>query len=51
MHFKLMSPVFSQNLYQGVFEDLKPSETPNDIDMFNIDASKYPLLKKVEEFI
>ena len=48
---KLMSPVFSQHLYQGVFDDLKPNAIPDDIDLFNINKTKYPLLKSVEDFI
>ena len=51
MTYKLLSPVFSQHLYQGVFDDLNPSQVPNDIDLFKIDVSKYPLLKEAEEFI
>jgi hypothetical protein len=46
-----MSPVFSQHLYQGVFDDLNPSAIPDDIDLFNINQTKYPLLKSVEDFI
>lgn len=41
---KMISPVFAQNLYQGVFEDLNPIEVPEDISLFEIDDKKYPLL-------
>ena len=47
----MISPVFSQNIYQGVFEDLPPTEAPEDISMFEINADKYPLLDEVKDYI
>jgi hypothetical protein len=40
--FRLVSPVFKQNLYSGVLEELRPNETP--LDFFkNVNASQFPL--------
>ena len=36
MTFALLSPVFQQNLYNGVFDDLEPDEIPHEIDFFNL---------------
>ena len=46
LEVKLLSPIFSQNMYQGVYEDLPPHEVPEDIDMWELNA-KYQLLKDV----
>ena len=43
--FKLASPIYKQNLYSGVFEDLEPSVTP--LDFFNIDKKAFPLARDV----
>ena len=48
---KLLSPVFSQNMYQGVYEDLNPQEVPEDISMFEMNPFKYPLLDEVSSYI
>jgi len=50
LEVKLLSPIFSQNMYQGVYEDLPPHEVPEDIDMWELNA-KYQLLKDVEHYI
>ena len=44
---RLMSPVFSQNLYQGVYEHYEPQALPNELDLFNVDEEKFPLLHEV----
>ena len=49
--FKLVSAVFKQNLYSGVYDDLLPSEIPEDIDFFNVNKDKYPLLAQIEKHI
>ena len=46
-----MSPVFSQNLYQGVYEHYEPQALPNELDLFNVDEEKFPLLAEVQEYI
>ena len=48
---RLMSPVFNQNLYQGVYEDLDPLSLPQDIDLFTIKEEKYPLMAEVKDYI
>lgn len=48
---KMISPVFKQNLYQGVYEDLNPTLLPEDMNFFDIKRTKYPLLKEVEDYI
>ena len=35
---RLVSPAFSQNMYQNVYHDLPPMDIPKDLDMFRIDA-------------
>jgi hypothetical protein len=49
--FRLVSSVFKQNLYSGVYDDLPPTEIPEDIDLFAVNEAKYPLLKQVETHI
>ena len=34
---RLISPAFSQNMYQNVYQDLPPMEIPKDLDLFRID--------------
>ena len=41
--FKLVSPVFKQNIYSGVIEELQPNETPIDFFDAKVDTNKYPL--------
>ena len=48
---RLMSPAFSQNMYQNVYKDLPPMDVPNDLDLFKIDAEVFPLLDEVKEYI
>ena len=48
---RLMSPVFNQNLYQNVYEDVEPLALPEALDLFSIDAEKFPLLDEVREYI
>jgi len=43
-NFRVISSVFKQNLYSGVYDDLLPTEIPEDVDLFNVNESKYPLL-------
>lgn len=47
---RLLSVVFSQNMYQGVYEDLNPTEVPEDISLFS-PSEKYPLLSEVADYI
>lgn len=47
--FKLVSGIFKQNLYSGVFQDLNPRALPEDLNLFEIDEDKYPLTKILEE--
>jgi hypothetical protein len=49
--FRLMSPVFKQNLYSGVYDDLKPTDVPQDINLFHVNKDKYPLLAEAEPYI
>jgi len=51
LDMRLLSPVFAQNLYQGVFEDLNPTEVPEDISLFTRNDEKYPLLGSVFEHV
>lgn len=51
LQIKMLSPAFSQHAYQGVFEELKPTELPEDISFFKIDKVAYPLLFEVKEYI
>ena len=48
---RLMSPVFSQNMYQNVYEDLSPMDVPAALDLFKIDEVEFPLLEEVKEYI
>lgn len=41
-NFKIVSPIFRQNIYVGVFENLKNYETP--VDFFSPDYVKFPQL-------
>ena len=45
-HFKMVSPIFKQNIYSGVFEELLPEESP--LDFFNVNENKYPLFYKAK---
>jgi len=45
--FRLISGVFKQNLYSGVYQDLKPSALPIDMNLFDIVEDKYPLTKEI----
>jgi len=48
---KLVSPVFKQNLYSGVYDDLHPRALPEDLSLFKINAEKYPQLEAISEYI
>lgn len=48
MQYKMISPTFAQNVYQGVFEDLNPTDLPEDISFFKDQPEKYPLLSEVK---
>ena len=42
--FRIVSPVYKQEIYSGVLEELPPTETP--IDFFQrVDYIKYPLFE------
>ena len=45
--FRLVSGVFKQNLYSGVYQDLKPSDLPVDMNLFDIAGDMYPLTKEI----
>lgn len=51
LEVRLLSPVFSQNMYQGVYEDLASADIPEWINLFEIDEERFPLLKEVEDYI
>lgn len=51
MSFRLLSPVFSQNIYQGVFEHLSETDVPEDLSLYEINEEKYPTLALVEGYI
>ena len=53
MSIALVSPVFQQNLYNGVFDDLDPEDVPNEIDLFRMDDlfEMYPLLEEARDYI
>ena len=42
--FRIVSPIFKQNIYSGVLEEYAPSETP--LDFFNVvNRTQYPLFE------
>jgi hypothetical protein len=41
--FRIVSPVYKQNIYSGVLEELQPNESPIDFFSSDIDTSKFPL--------
>ena len=43
--FRLVSPIFRQNIYVGAFEELPKDSTP--VDFFNPDDKQFPFLKDV----
>ena len=43
--FKMVSPIFRQNLYVGVFDKYKNHETP--INFFDVDEKRYPHTKDI----
>ena len=43
--FKLVSPIYRQNIYVGAFEELKKDETP--LDFFDVNYKAYPFAKDV----
>jgi hypothetical protein len=47
--FRLVSGIFKQNLYSGVYQDLNPRAIPEDLNLFDVDEYKYPLLKELED--
>ena len=53
MRIALVSPVFQQNLYNGVFDDLDPEDVPHEIDLFHMEElfEEYPLLEEANEYI
>lgn len=38
-------------MYSGVYDDLMPTQIPDDIDLFNVNEEKYPLLAEVKKNI
>ena len=51
LEVKMLSPVFSQNVYQGVYDDLQTNDIPEWLSFFALDEQNYPLLKEVEAYI
>ena len=49
--FRIVSPVYRQNIYSGVLDHLHPAMLPKDITFFDIDAEKYPLMAEIEDHI
>mmetsp|Transcript_36403 Transcript_36403/g.44488 ORF Transcript_36403/g.44488 Transcript_36403/m.44488 type:complete len:177 (+) Transcript_36403:335-865(+) len=45
--YRVVSPAFKQNLYTGVYDDLHPTELPEDIEFFAVNATKYPLMAEI----
>ncbi len=41
---RIISPIFNQNLYQNVYEDVAPNQLPEALDLFNVNEEKFPLL-------
>jgi hypothetical protein len=41
-----VSPIYRQNIYVGLFDNLKPDETP--VDFFDPDFENFPFAKKVK---
>ena len=48
---RLMSPVFNQNLYEHVYEDVRPEDLPDLLDLYKIDEGRFPLLAEVKDYI
>ena len=45
--FRLVSPVYKQNIYSGVLDELSPRETP--LDFFkSVNQTKYPLFSETK---
>lgn len=44
--FRMVAPVFKQNIYAGVFDDLDPLETP--LNFFETDPAKIAQYKLVK---
>ena len=49
--FKLASPVFKQNLYSGVYDDLHPRALPEYMNFFAPDLKKYPNMQAALPYI
>ena len=49
----MLSLVFKQNIYNGVFDDIEPNEVPKEINFFNLRAAfdTYPLTEHAFEHI
>ena len=49
----VLSPVFKENIYVGIFDDIEADVIPKEIDFFNIQAAfeQYPLTKIADEHI
>lgn len=48
--YRLVSPIFKQNMYSGVREELKPNVSPVDLFHKNVEENliTFPLLKQIE---
>jgi hypothetical protein len=46
--FRIVSPVYKQNIYSGVLEELQPNESPIDFFSTNVDSSKFPLYSETK---
>ena len=45
--FRMVSPIYKQNIYSGVLEEYAPEETP--LDFFNnVNRTQYPLFSKAK---
>jgi hypothetical protein len=45
--FRMVSPIYKQNIYSGVFEELAPEETP--LNFFtNVNTTQYPLFERAK---
>ena len=38
-------------MYSGVYDDIHPRALPEDLDLYSVDAQKYPELAKIKDYI
>lgn len=46
--YRLVSPVYKQNIYSGVLEQLSPNESPLDFFDMTLNATQYPLFQEAK---